>query len=84
MLQHLDQNTAYDFLDGRTPAQVTAALKQQRTELRKLMADFTPVQFQMIPSESEMASYNQRVKIYGEVEAMKWALQQHPPANTQK
>ena len=84
VLQHLDQNTAYDFLDGRTPAQVTAALKQQRTELRKLMADFTPVQFQMIPSESEMASYNQRVKIYGEVEAMKWALQQHPPANTQK
>lgn len=84
VLQHLDQNTAYDFLDGQTPAQVTEALNQQRTELRKLMSDFTPVQFQMIPSESEMASYNQRVKIYGEIEAMKWAIQQHPPADTQK
>jgi hypothetical protein len=84
VLQHLDQNTAYDFLDGQTPAQVTEVLKQQRTELRKLMADFISVEFQMIPSESEMASYNQRVKIYGEVEAMKWAIQQHPSTDSQK
>ena len=84
VLQHLDQNAAYDFLDGQTPAQVTEALKQQKIELRKLMTDFTPVSFQMMTSESEMASYNQRVKIYGEVEAMKWAIQQHLLADPAK
>lgn len=78
ILSQLDQNTAYVFLNGQTPAQVTEALKQQRIELRKLMTDFTPVGFQMMMSESETASYNQRVKIYGELEAMKWAIQQHP------
>jgi hypothetical protein len=84
VLSKLDQNLAYDFLDGQTPAQVTEALKQQKTELRKLMADFAPAEIQMMTSESETANYVQRMKIYGELEAMKWVIQQHPPAAPQQ
>ena len=84
MLSKLDQNTSYDFLDGQTPAQVAEVLKQQKAETRKLITDFAPAQMQMMTSESEMASLVQRMKIYGEVEAMKWAIQQHPPADAAK
>lgn len=84
MLSQLNQNTGYDFLDGQTPAQVSDALKQQKAETRKLITDFTPAQMQMMTSESEMASYIQRMKIYGEIEAMKWVIQQHPPAIPQQ
>jgi len=84
MLSQLDQTTSYDFLDGQTPAQVAEALKQQKAETRKLIADFTPVQMQLMLNESEMASYVQRMKIYGEVEAMKWAIQQYPSATPAK
>ena len=80
VLSQLNQNTSYGFLDGQTPAQVAEALKQQKAETRKLIADFTPVQMQLMLNESEMASYVQRMKIYGEVEAMKWAIQQYPSA----
>ena len=48
------------------------------------MNDFGPAQMQMMMSESETASYMQRLKIYGEVEAMKWVIQQHPPADPKK
>ena len=84
LLSQLEQNTAYDFLDGQTPAQVAEAIKQQKIELRKLMTDFAPAQLQMMMSESETAIYMQRMKIYGELDAMKWVIQQHPPADTQK
>ncbi|HEY2330242.1 MAG TPA: hypothetical protein VGI63_10570 [Verrucomicrobiae bacterium] len=80
MLSKLDQNTSYDFLNGQTPAQATELLNQQKAELRKLIIDFNPAQMQMMMSDSETASYMQRVKIYGEVEAMKWVIEQHPPA----
>ena len=84
VLRQLDQNTVYDFLNGQTPAQAAEALKQQKTELHKLMTDFAPVQMQMMMSESESASYMKRMQIYGEVEAMKWLIQQHPSASPQK
>jgi hypothetical protein len=84
VLSKLDQNTSYDFLDGQTPAQAVEALKQQKTDLRKLMTDFAPAQLQMMQSESETASYMKRMEIYGEVEAMKWLIQQHPPAVPQQ
>jgi hypothetical protein len=80
ILSQLDQNTAYDFLGGQTPAQVSETLKQQKDELRKLMKDVSPAQLQMLKSDSETASYVQRLKIYGEIEAMKWLIQLHPPA----
>jgi len=28
-----------------------------------------------------MASYAERMKIYGEIDAMRWVVQQHPPNN---
>jgi hypothetical protein len=84
ILAQLDQNTAYDFLDGQTPAQVSEAYKQQKAELYRLAKDFGPAQLQMIQSESETASYMQRMKIYGELAAMKWLIQQHPPAAPQQ
>ena len=84
VLSQLNQNTSYDFLDGQTPAQVAEALKQQKAETRKVIADFAPVQMQLMLNESEMASYVQRMKIYGEVEAMKWAIQQYPPVDAAK
>jgi hypothetical protein len=83
MLSKLDQNTSYDFLNGQTPAQVLQQTKDQKVELRQLMTDFGPAQLQMMQSESETASYMQRMEIYGEVAAMKWLIQQHPPANPQ-
>jgi len=44
------------------------------------MEEFSPAQMQMLQSDSETANYMQRMKIYGEVAAMKWLIQQHPPA----
>lgn len=84
ILAQLDQNNAYDFLNNQTPAQVVETLKQQKTDLRQLVADFGPAQKQMMMSDAEMASYMQRLAIYGEIEAMKWAIQQHPPSDSQK
>jgi hypothetical protein len=79
ILAQLDQNTAYEFLNGQTPAQIADNNKKQKDELRKLLQDFTPAQMQMMQSEAETANYMQRLKIYGEVAAMKWLIQQHPP-----
>ena len=79
ILAQLDQNTAYDFLNGQTPAQIANSCQQKKDELRKLMQDFNPAQMQMMQSESETANYMQRLKIYGEVAAMKWLIQQSPP-----
>lgn len=84
ILAQLDQNTAYDFLNGQTPAQIADNYKKQKDELRKLLQDFNPAQMQMMQSESETANYMQRLKIYGEAAAMKWLIQQHPPAVSQQ
>lgn len=76
-LQHLDQNTPYDFLGGKTPSERTAELKQQRAELRELS--------QVVPStmpdmtEAELFAYTERQRIYGEVAAFRWLRQRHPP-----
>lgn len=81
-LSQLNQNTAYDFLGGQTPAQVLAGLKRQKTEFSQLHSNFSAAQLQM--NEAEMTSYTQRMKIYGEIEAMKWLIEQHPPADPAK
>ncbi len=78
-LSQLDKNIAYDFLDGKTPAQVLAESKQQKKEFNKLVSKFPFAETQMTDAES--ANYNQRVKIYGELAAMKWAAELHPPTN---
>jgi hypothetical protein len=79
VLQHLDQNTAYDFLDGQTPGQVLQMLKQQKAAFRELSANFQAAYPSM--TEAELNNYSQRSQIYGEIDAMRWVVQQHPPAN---
>ena len=72
--QSLDQNTPYDFLGGETPAQRLAEKKQQRVSIRELSQNLSSVLPTM--SEDQMASYWERQKIYGELEAMRWLVQQ--------
>ena len=81
MLSQLDKNTIYDFLGGKTPAQVSAELKQQKKDWVQSLPKFEAAEAQM--TDAEMASYTQRKKIYGELAALKWAAELHSPANTQ-
>jgi hypothetical protein len=76
-LRPLDPNTSYDFLDGQTPAQVLQQLKDQKTALRELTVNSSAAYPLMTPDE--MTSYAERSKIYGEIGAMQWLVQQHPP-----
>ena len=82
VLSHLDQNTSYDFLDGQTPAQALQQRKDQHQSFRELVGNFSTAYPSL--TEGEMASYLQRSKIYGEAEAMKWVVQQHPPTDSTK
>lgn len=75
VLKPLDQNTAYDFLGGKTPAQRLEELKQQKLETRARTESFTSAFSRL--SEQEMVSYVERVKVYGEVAAMRWLQQQN-------
>ena len=81
MLSQLDKNTTYDFLGGKTPAQVSADLKQLKKDSFPVFSKYQGVESQM--TDAEMSSYVQRMKIYGERAAMKWAVELHPPADTQ-
>ena len=82
VLQRLDQNTAYDFLGGQTPAQVLQAHKQQIVAFRDIYANFQAAYPSM--TEAELNNYRRRSQIYGETAAMQWVVQQHPPANPAK
>ena len=82
VLRQLDQNNRYDFLGGQTPAQVLQQLKDQKKTFRELAGKFSAAYPSM--AEEEIASYLQRQKIYGEAEAMRWVIQQHPPADSTK
>ena len=75
-LSQLDQNTSYDFLDGQTPDQLLQQMKQQKNMLNELRSNFSAVYPNM--TDQELAGYAARMKIYGEVKAMNWAVQQHP------
>ena len=79
VLNQLDQNTAYDFLNGQTPAQVLQQLKEQKAAYRQLATAFQAAYLHL--TEEEMANYLERSKILGEAAAMRWAVQQHPPAD---
>ena len=79
VLSQLDQNTPYDFLGGQTPGQVSQTLKQQKIAFRELSANFRAAYPSM--TESELSIYYKRSQIYGEVEAERWVVQQHPPNN---
>ena len=81
MLNQLDQNTGYDFLDGQTPAQRLATLKQQRTEWNQLGANWETAFSQM--TDAEQASFYRRTKISGDQAALKWLVELHPPTTAQ-
>jgi hypothetical protein len=75
-LQPLNQNSSYDFLGGKTPNQVLQEIKQQHAFYTQLAQNFEAVQPDI--GDPEMISFQQREKIYGEVAAMQWVIQQHP------
>ena len=76
VLHSLDQNAPYDFLNGQTPAQQLAAMRGQKQWLKESTASWE--QLYPVMSDTEMFNYVERVKIYGEVPAMRWLLEQHP------
>jgi len=82
VLQHLDQNTAYAFLDGQTPARVLQENKQQKVALRGMLTNFQAAYPSL--TDAELNNYVQRSRIYGEAAAMQWVVQQHPPASPAK
>lgn len=73
MLQQLDAATAYESLGGKTPKERLAELKQQKAELRELMKILPSAQATLAPEE--WGNYYERMKIYGELEAMRWLRQ---------
>ena len=75
MLGQLDPNTSYDFLDGETPAQRLQELNHQKAMLNELTKNFQAIYSSL--TAAEIVSFQERVKIYGEVTAMRWLLQQH-------
>ena len=82
VLSDLDKNTAYDFLNGQTPAEVAQQLKTQKKPLVELIKQFDAASPQM--SDGEQANYRQRTMIYGEIAAMKRVVEQHPPTEAAK
>jgi len=80
MLEQLDPNTSYDFLDGETPAQRLREIKQQHAMLGQLLGGYNSIRPSL--TDAEIVNYQERVNIYGEVAAMRWLVQQHgnPPA----
>ncbi len=72
-LKQLDQNTSYDFLGGRTPAERLAQLRQENDSLKQLRKTFEAAYGNM--TEAERLSYSDRSKTYGEVEAFRWVQQ---------
>jgi hypothetical protein len=81
VLFQLDPNTSYDFLNGQTPSQIIAEYKEQKAAFRELSQNFQATYPSLTPDE--MTGYLNRVNIYGEVPAMQWVVQQHPPSTSQ-
>jgi hypothetical protein len=82
MIDQLDPNTSYDFLGGETPDQRLQELNQQKAMLSQLDNSFEAIQPGL--TDAEKVGFQERVKIYGEVAAMQWMLQQHgTPQNGQ-
>ncbi|HEV2437203.1 MAG TPA: hypothetical protein VG077_14515 [Verrucomicrobiae bacterium] len=79
VLSQLDQNARYDFLGGQTPSQVLQQLKQQKASFRELDVSFQSA-FPHL-TEEEKVSYIERSQTHGELDAMRWVVQLHPPAN---
>jgi hypothetical protein len=73
MLNQLQADMKYEFLGGKTPAERQAELKQMKADFRSLNAGLTTAYANL--SEADWQTYSDRMKTYGEVEAMKWLQQ---------
>lgn len=73
MLKNLDSNTAYESLGGKTPAERQAEMKLQKAEWKNIAGVF-PKAYGAL-TEEEWVSYSDRMKTFGEVEAIKWVKQ---------
>jgi hypothetical protein len=80
MLEALDPNTGYDFLEGETAGQRLQELKQQTAALDQLDKSFHALEPRL--TDAEKVSFEERAKIYGGTEAIQWLLRQHgnPPS----
>jgi hypothetical protein len=70
----LDANASYDFLGGKTPKDRLEEIKQQRSALSELARRFGDARSTM--TDNEALSYLDRMKLYGESEAMRWLVEQ--------
>jgi len=80
-LRSLEQNTAYDFLGGETPAQRMDELKQEKAGFRELaqVIGGQPNFYDL--TEAQQISYFDKMKTDGEISAIRWMQQlQHPTA----
>jgi hypothetical protein len=75
VLESLDKNTSYDFLGGETPAQRLAEFQQDKASIRELNKGFTAAFG--AASEDQLESYWDRVKVYGELPAIRWLVLQN-------
>ena len=68
-LKNLDAGTYYDFL-GKTAGERLQEIKNQKQEVR----DLVPVHTELYPhlTDAEKIIYLDRLKLYGELNAMKW------------
>ncbi len=78
VLAQLDPNTGYDFLGGETPSQIFQELTKQKKAITQILQSFDAIRPSM--TEDEMVNYSKRMQIYGEIDAMRWVVQQHSPA----
>ncbi|MGD0017305.1 MAG: sigma-70 family RNA polymerase sigma factor [Verrucomicrobiia bacterium] len=76
ILGQLDPAVNYDFL-GRPVSEVLAELDRQK----QTIADALKTRDQVLPTlnETELASYFERKKLYGEVNAVLWLQSKHGP-----
>lgn len=73
MLAALEPNTPYDSLGGKTPTQRKEEMQQAKAAQRELM-NVLPEAYGVL-NEAEWASYSDRLKTFGEREALKWLKQ---------
>jgi hypothetical protein len=79
MLSQLDPKGSYPFLDGKSPTDRLAELKEQKALLRGLRQATEGALPNM--SEAELLSYTERQRLYGELEAMRWLQQRRDASN---
>jgi len=79
VLQQLNQDARYDFLDGKTPKDRLEEHKQQKLSLKDWAKSSDPALLANL-TEAELLSYYDRQKLYGEVEAARWLQQRQAAA----